>query len=315
LEPLVGVLKRPDAQEKLLETAAWTASNLCRHKNPPPSTTTAVQLIPALALLLHSENKSVISDVCWAFSYLSDGSNDRIELVVKSGVLPRLVQLLKSGDIRFVAPALRTVGNIATGDDNQTQAILEAGDLLPALKPLLDWNKAQIVKETCWTLSNVAAGNPAQIQMLIDADVLPGVMNILATAEFRIKGEAMWVVANILSGGSQSQIEHLIRLGALPKLCTMLSTKDVKSVLVVLESIAAILSFADKMGCLEEATICVEECGGLDLIEKLQESESEDVYRHAVAIIEKYFDAGEEETPKAKDTIETAAQPGQQFSF
>ena len=55
-------------------------------------------------------------------------------------------------------PALRTVGNIVTGDDSQTQFIINL-NALPALLWMLDNSKKNIRKEACWTLSNVTAGN------------------------------------------------------------------------------------------------------------------------------------------------------------
>jgi hypothetical protein len=52
-------------------------------------------------------------------SYLSDGTNEKIEEVLKAGVVPRLVQLLESGNFNVVTPCLRAVGNIVTGSDTQ----------------------------------------------------------------------------------------------------------------------------------------------------------------------------------------------------
>jgi importin subunit alpha-2 len=59
-------------------------------------------LLPALALLVNNQDKEVVSDACWALSYLTDGSVERIQAVIDSGVVPRLVQLLGSGEITCV---------------------------------------------------------------------------------------------------------------------------------------------------------------------------------------------------------------------
>lgn len=54
-------------------------------------------------------------------------------------------------------PALRTVGNIVTGDDLQTQIIINVA-ALPCLLSLLSSPKKGIRKEACWTISNITAG-------------------------------------------------------------------------------------------------------------------------------------------------------------
>jgi importin subunit alpha-6/7 len=65
-----------------------------------------------------------------------------------------------------LVPALRTVGNIVTGDDQQTQLIINCG-ALGALLSLLQNNqlKKSIKKEACWTISNITAGTMEQIQV------------------------------------------------------------------------------------------------------------------------------------------------------
>ena len=77
-----------------------------------------------------------VTDACWALSYLSDGTNDRIQAVLNAGVAPRLVELLANPTVSVQTPALRTVGNIVTGDDSQTQSIINL-NALPALLWLL----------------------------------------------------------------------------------------------------------------------------------------------------------------------------------
>ena len=78
-------------------------------------------------------------------------------------------------------PSLRTVGNMVTGDDSQTQSALNCG-LLPRLLALLDSPKKGLRKEACWTISNITAGTREQIQAVIDANLIPPLAHLLATA-------------------------------------------------------------------------------------------------------------------------------------
>lgn len=74
------------------------------------------------------------------------------------------MELLMHQQPNVVSAALRAVGNIVTGDDVQTQVILNC-NALPCLHHLLSSPKESVRKEACWTISNITAGNRQQIQV------------------------------------------------------------------------------------------------------------------------------------------------------
>lgn len=116
-----------ETDPSLLQNASWTLSNLCRGKDPRPPQHLIFPALHMLYLLTHNRNEeiligggpskpsfscsrttrlsqppmptvrfvlAVLADACWALSYISEGSNERIKKVIEAGVCGRLVELL-----------------------------------------------------------------------------------------------------------------------------------------------------------------------------------------------------------------------------
>lgn len=94
------------------------------------------------------------------------------------------------------------------------------------------------------------------------------------------------------SGGTVEQLVILVQNGVLTPFCNLLDAKDFKTVMVVLDGLTNILNAADKMGQIESIAIMIEENGGLDKLEALQNHENEKVYQKAVAMIDAFFNEG-----------------------
>ena len=194
---------------------------------------------------MHSNDEEVLTDACWALSYLSDGTNDKIQAVIEAGVCRRLVELLGSRHPSVLIPALRTVGNIVTGDDYQTQIIINCRALPSLLALLTADHKKSIKKEACWTISNITAGNKDQIQAIIESNIIPPLIYLLAHAEFDIKKEAAWAISNATSGGTHQQIKYLVDQGCIKPLCDLIVCSDARIVTVALEGLENILKVGE----------------------------------------------------------------------
>lgn len=288
-----------EARLATVRNATWTLSNMCRGK-PQPEFEIIRQALPVLASLLFSKDIEIVTDACWALSYISDDNgpdNFKIQAVIRSGVAQRLVELLfhKSNEVK--TPSLRTIGNMVTGDDVQTQIVLNCNCLI-ALRHLLSFEKKGIRKEACWTISNITAGNRDQIQQVLEADIFPCLISLLKSAEFDVKKEAIWAIFNATSGGSSEQIRYLVMQGVISALCDLFDCSDVKTVLVCLEAVENILRIGE-MDTISNGSVVnlysrvLEECGGIDKLELIQFHENTEIYNRVSSILCEFFDADE----------------------
>eukprot|EP00760_Papus_ankaliazontas_P025667 PhM_4_TR2838/c0_g1_i1/m.55702 len=295
----------------------WCLSNCVRGK-PAPDVSVCRQVLPIIVGVLEdylgdgaSKEKvqgidEIVADALWALSYISDGTNDRITLVLETGIVPKIMSLLegrprlsgtiqlgsnevdptlsierahdyvqrdallangdcvrgvlqyvppgaKFNDVAFLCkdwfydvvcydpnlffrakhadlqhaqiatPALRTIGNIVTGTDEQTDMVANMPGSMTFLHSLLQHPKKGIRKEAAWTLSNIAAGTPNQIDRIMsEPGLIEFMVHMMHVEEATIVDELCWVIANITSGGRPPQLFDLVRRGAIASLASQL---------------------------------------------------------------------------------------------
>lgn len=183
-----------------------------------------------------------------------------------------MVEFMQHPSVNLQIPAIRTIGNIATGSDKQTQCVIEA-NALPLIKTLLSHQKNAIRKEAAWTTSNVAAGTTDQISHLIQLDFFPVINKLVNEDVYEVKKEAAYVISNATSSKNPDLVKTLLQLGCLEPLANMLKKTDVRLLNIALDGIENILNTGQK--CMTQDmrnpfALLFDELGGIDRLEELQ---------------------------------------------
>jgi len=86
IDPLLALV-RPDTPNEITRNIVWSFLNVCRNKNPAVPMNVLEQILPALSSLLYSNDNEIVKNACWAFSYITDNRNEKIDAVIKTGIL------------------------------------------------------------------------------------------------------------------------------------------------------------------------------------------------------------------------------------
>lgn len=272
---------------KSIRTLTWTMNNLLRG-NPPPPFSLMLQTIPVIKRLYEEcWDEETLTDAGFCLTYISDASSDdQLNMLFRMGVITKTWLDQISHGKGVGRSILRTCGNIISGPDNLTQQMLDWGFL-----KYLPRYMAAYKKEACWILSNITAGNRIQIQMVIDAGLIQMVIVLMNTGSWAVKKESIYVVANLVGGGSKEQIDYLVDCNSIEALCSLLNCEDNKMIEIILGTLHKILRNGKRVQKFDYYRDLVEEASGLDQIEYLQNSNNKKIYKKAVKILERHFEA------------------------
>jgi hypothetical protein len=208
----------------LLRNCTWALSNLVRFKPGPPAEVVEPVLMMASTLLATVADDEVTADALWCFSYAVEGpaAQHVLAFTISSGLLPGIVASVLHDNPIIVAAALRLAGSVATGDDSQTEAILDAGGLDAVVTGILQSKFGRLEKEAYWFLSNVAAGTASQIERLLqpssfDATICAFELPLRALSavgngshhSWELLRESVWTVCNVVSGATEEQLSRI----------------------------------------------------------------------------------------------------------
>ena len=293
LKPLVTILNHAEKDSMLARNCAWCCTNLLRGK-PLPCMDDLATAIPVYCnAIKQNTRKEILTDAMWGISYMSDAGEKVMSIILEQNCWEAIVSLLNHKHNNIALPAIRALGNFVTGEDTETQAVMDAG-ALPPLHILLNHEDAAIRKEACWTLSNICAGTVVQVAAVIDAGILDSLIELVDHDVYEIQREAGWSVSNATALRNKEIIGAVVEKKGVEAMVKVLGQKwDPKTAVVLLEGLRNVLScgkehYLDEYGE-NPFTYLVEECGGLDIIESMQQHSNQHVYDLAIKILENFF--------------------------
>ncbi|KAH3745625.1 glycoside hydrolase [Pelomyxa schiedti] len=242
IPPIVRLLAKYNTiPMSTLTNTIWTFSNLCRHK-PPPNPQFLIPALPTLLPLFSHQFNDVLTDTTWTVCYMSDNSPEMVQALVDSKICEALVGVLdRSDSVPIRNTALHALGNVASGNDAQTQAVINAG-IFPVMHKIL--KVPQLKKSSCWLLSNISGGTKDQTISLYNSGLLKPLLKCLKDDDPNVKKEACWALTNSINCGSQTVAEHLISLNFVSALYDPVFFRDEK----LMEQLIPAIDFSMQVG-------------------------------------------------------------------
>ena len=200
-----------------------------------------------------------------------------------------------------------------TGSDVQTQSVIDAGGLA-ACAALTRHERRNVRREACWAASNVAAGTAAQISQLAGTPgMVPNLVHQLDKGDWNVQKEAVWALSNMITSGGDDVVHFAVASKVLAPMVRMLKVDDPKIITVALEAVGVVLECGS---CPSDATgktyaELVEECGGVDALDALQQHANNDIYERSVELMETFYGACEED----ENVAPVVAEGAKTFSF
>jgi len=285
------------------QNAIWLLSNLNREKPHFSYSEIPEKIIPVLSALLNFPrdqlNSDLLAEIFWLIYYLTNRNDSEkiINNLMKNGIISKVIALTYSDKTLAVeSPAIKILGNVAYNGEEQTQNLIDGRIFM--LFPQLLRSKSKLVrKESFYTLSNIAAGTKSQQDAIIDFNNNQLITEIIFTMNddkaWDVKKEAAYVIYNLVTRNDRKYIKLLLRNFIVSPVVNLLDTVSVDTIMVSLKILKQLLK-SEKNIKNGYVSSLIEDSGGLDKIEMLQNHDNEEIYELSLDIIDTYFSDDDE---------------------
>ncbi|GCA62180.1 importin subunit alpha [Kipferlia bialata] len=297
---LVAFIAREGQIDSTIRTAVWCLSNITRGRPPVPYELVRSLIVPVCDLLKNTQSEDIMLECVWTLQHvtaLDRKDNQQLIDIMATGVVPRLKEVCVCSDAVAARAALRTIGTLTLGDESLVDALVELHTFDMLGHVITTAHSVLVRKEALWALSNLVVGKLSHKKAFFEAGLGPVAIKMLECTHRDTVQEAVFVVSNCLLAGPSFVADEFLSIQAIPALVTSLRTLTVgnqqsveDAIVMALDAVIALLERGEGMGQDDNpVALEVERCGGLDLIEAMQESPLHDIYLKTNLIIDSFF--------------------------
>eukprot|EP01051_Picozoa_sp_SAG22_P007797 SAG22_NODE_562_length_9069_cov_9.730212_3_plen_441_part_00 len=209
-------------------------------------------VVPVAVQLLESKDTELLTSGLGAlgnFTGYGSGNAGRIQLVLDSGALPKLIDLLAHSCEAVQTAAVSALADITSGTDPQTQECIDAGLVTKVVSmDLLSCKHMRF--DVLRSLSHMTAGTSSQVQTVFDAGLIPPVVDLTAHEEFAVAKQALFVISRLTEA---EDVRVLVKCGVVSTMvrcaCGGLEHQDTEVLVEALAVIGSIAGFGVTNSC------------------------------------------------------------------
>lgn len=241
----------------IFEAAQISRKMLSKQRNPPIREFIESGLVPKFVVLLdRSDNPSIQFEAAWVLTNIASGSSDETKVVVDSGAVPKLVNLLISPHAQVCEQAVWALGNIAGDGPMLRNFVIACGALSPMLGLIQTGMNVQFLRNVTWTLSNLCRNKNPPPEKDAVIQILPALAHLINHQDKEVLSDTCWGLS-YLTDGTNDRIQLVIDSGILPSLVNLLGHPEVNVVTPTLRAVGNIVTGTD------EQTQLVIQCNAL----------------------------------------------------
>jgi hypothetical protein len=174
LQYLTALVSHPNAELK--KNVCWCLSLIAKHSIELAEAVATADLFPKILNCLKDSNAEVRYNSCKCIRKIAKRSQDLAMFIVQQGGPDSLVEYLKLSTNEALIPGIKTLGSIASYEENFSTNIINAKAIFPLKDALLNPNKL-IQEKAAWALGEMGKHTPDHAKSLAESDVLPVLFN------------------------------------------------------------------------------------------------------------------------------------------